>query len=95
MKHMGSGAKKSRRSATSPRARNGTARTFVVCVRNDGYETSLEKNKIYLALRDADAERHGQVRVVDESGEDYLFDAGRFVAIEVPAAVRLSLPKAS
>lgn len=48
-----------------------------------------------MALRDADAERHGQVRVVDESGEDYLFDAGRFVAIEVPAAVRLSLLKAS
>jgi hypothetical protein len=59
------------------------------------HDTSLEKDRIYVALRDADAERHGQVRVVDESGEDYLFDAGRFVAIEVPAAVRLSLLKAS
>lgn len=70
-------------------------RTFVVCVRNDGYEASLEQNKIYVALRDEDAERHGQVRVVDESGEDYLFSAERFVTIEVPAAVRASLLKAS
>jgi len=68
---------------------------FVVCVRNDGYEASLEQNKIYIALPDPDAERHGQLRVVDESGEDYLFSAERFVAIEVPAAVRASLLKAS
>jgi len=70
-------------------------RRFVVCVQNDGYEASLERNKIYLALPDEDAERHGQVRVVDESGEDYLFSAERFVRIEVPAAVRASLLKAS
>jgi len=68
---------------------------FVVCVCNDGYEASLEQNKIYIALPDPDAERHGQLRVVDESGEDYLFSAERFVAIEVPAAVRASLLKAS
>jgi hypothetical protein len=48
-----------------------------------------------VALPDEDAERHGQVRVIDESGEDYLFSADRFVAIEVPAAVRASLLKAS
>ncbi len=66
-----------------------------MCVRNDGYEASLEQNKIYIALPDPDAERHGQLRVVDESGEDYLFSAERFVAIEVPAAVRASLLKAS
>lgn len=66
-----------------------------MCVRNDGYVASLEQNKIYVAIPDADAERHGQLRVVDESGEDYLFSADRFVAIEVPAAVRASLLKAS
>jgi len=70
-------------------------RRFVVCVRSDGYEASLERNKIYVALRDEDAARHGQLRVIDESGEDYLFSADRFVAIEVPAAVRASLVKAS
>jgi len=69
--------------------------TFAVCVRNDGYEASLERNKIYAVLPDEDAERDGDVRVVDESGEDYLFAADRFVAIEVPSAVRASLLKAS
>jgi hypothetical protein len=95
MKHTGSAGKSSRRSATSTRGGNAARRTFVVCVRNDGYEASLEQYKIYVALPDEDAERHGQVRVVDESGDDYLFSAERFVAIEVPAAVRASLLKAS
>jgi hypothetical protein len=64
-------------------------------VRNAGYPASLEQNKIYVALPDEDAARHGQIRVIDESGEDYLFSADRFVTINVPAAVRGSLLKAS
>jgi hypothetical protein len=59
-----------------------------VCIRNDGYEASLVRNKVYEVLPDEDAERDGDLRVVNESGEDYLFAADRFVAIEVPAAVR-------
>jgi hypothetical protein len=82
--------KKPRSSATSTRARTKEP-TFVVCLRNEGYEASLERNKIYRMLPDRDAQRHGQVRVVDESGEDCLFDADRFVAIEVPAVVRASI----
>jgi len=70
-------------------------RRFAVCVRNDGYEASLERNKIYAVLPDAAAEREGDIRVVDESGEDYVFSADRFVAIEVPAAVKASLLKTS
>jgi hypothetical protein len=57
------------------------------------YEASLERNKIYGVLADDDAERNGDLRVVDESGEDYLFAADRFVAIDVPAAVKASLLK--
>ena len=68
---------------------------FAVCVKNVGYEASLERNKIYVILPDTDAERDGDIRVVDESGEDYLFAADRFVAIEVPAEVQASLLKAS
>ena len=75
----------------SPRGK----RTFVVCVRSDGCEASLERNKIYAVLPDKEAERDGELRVVDESGEDYIFSADRFVTIEVPAAVRQSLLKAS
>lgn len=72
-----------------------TGRHFAVCVDNDGYEASLERNKIYVVVSDKDAESEGDLRIVDESGEDYLFSAGRFVAIDVPAAVKASLLKAS
>jgi hypothetical protein len=49
------------------------AKLLVVCVNNEGYRASLEKRKIYIALRDAGAEKHGLLRIVDESGEDYLY----------------------
>ena len=71
------------------------ARRFAVCVRNEGYEAALERNKIYLILPDADAAKVGDVRVVDESGEDYLYPATWFMAVELPKAVELALLKAS
>ena len=70
-------------------------RSFVVCVRNEGYEASLELHKIYRVLPDPDAETDGDIRVVDESGEDYLYPADWFVPIEVPDAVQASLSEAS
>lgn len=85
----------SRPSGTSTRRKAATRLTFAVCVRSDGYESSLERNKIYPVMPDDEAARDGDLRVVDESGEDYLFAADRFVAIEVPRAVRASLLKAS
>ena len=66
-----------------------------MCVRNDGYEASLERNKIYTVVPDEEAERDGDLHVINESGEDYLFSADRFVAIDVPAPVRASLLKGS
>ena len=89
---MASARKSSSARGISTRSRV-TGRRFAVCVRNGGYEASLERNKIYTVLPDAEAARDGDVRVVDESGEDYLFPADRFVAIDVPAAVRASLLK--
>jgi hypothetical protein len=62
--------------------------SWVLCVQNAGYEASLERRKLYEAIPDADAEAHGQRRVIDESGEDYLFPAGCFAALALPAAVR-------
>ena len=59
---------------------------FFLCVQNDGYAASLQVRSVYSALRDVDAESHGMLRIVDESGEDYLFPASLFVPIEVPAA---------
>jgi hypothetical protein len=70
-------------------------RRYVVCVKNRGYQASLERNKIYALIPDPAVEADGDLRVVDESGEDYLFPADCFVAIEVPKAVEASLRKAS
>lgn len=63
--------------------------TYVVCIDNADYPASLEKHKIYRMIDDAAAD-DGDIRIIDESGEDYLFPAKRFVAIEVPAAVERS-----
>jgi len=60
---------------------------FVVCIRNEGYETSLELHKIYRALPDTSAERHQLLKVIDESGEDYLYPQDFFLPIELPKAV--------
>ena len=64
---------------------------FAVCVNNEGYPASLELHKIYQVLPDEDAEANGDLRVVDESGEDYLYPAGRFVLVNLPQAVERSL----
>ncbi|MGH6826072.1 hypothetical protein [Methyloceanibacter sp.] len=61
---------------------------LVVCVDNDGYPASLEKRKIYIALRDADAEKHDLLRIVDESGDDYLYPKTFFRSIALPQSVR-------
>ena len=60
---------------------------FVVCLRNNGYEASLEPRKIYQVLSDKEAESHKMIRVVDESGEDYLFPASLFSPISLPQAL--------
>jgi hypothetical protein len=64
------------------------AEQLVVCVDNDGYPASLEKRKIYVALPDPDATKHGLLRIVDESGEDYLYPKGFFRPIALPEAVK-------
>lgn len=48
-----------------------TRRTLMLCLRNNGYEVSLELRNIYATVHDTDAAKHGQVGVIDESGEDY------------------------
>ena len=68
-----------------------TVHSFVVCVDNHGYEVSLEKHKIYRALPDQAAALDEDLRIVDESGEDYLYPSARFVSIAVPAEVERSL----
>jgi hypothetical protein len=59
--------------------------SYVVCLENSGYPASLEPRKIYLRIRDSRAEKDGFLRVVDESGEDYLYPSRFFAAIDVPS----------
>jgi hypothetical protein len=71
------------------------ASEFVVCIANDGYPASLELRKIYAVVPDPDAEAQQQVRVIDESGEDYLFPGRYFMPIELSSEVRDALLRAS
>ena len=57
---------------------------FAVCLKNRGYEALLEVGKLYRILPDQDAEKHGYLRIVDESGEDYGYAARRFFVIDLP-----------
>ncbi len=64
---------------------------FAVCLNNVEYPASLELHKIYRVLPDEDAANDGDVRVIDESGEDYLYPAEWFVPVELPEVVEQSL----
>ncbi len=59
---------------------------FAVCIRNAGYLASLELRKLYQVVDDQGAEDDGMLRVIDESGEDYLFPANLFIMVPLPAA---------
>ena len=67
---------------------------YVLCVMNRGYAASLERRKIYRRLNDARAGRHGLIRVVDESGQDYLYPSNYFVSIAVANTARRALTHA-
>ncbi len=64
---------------------------FMLCVVNRGYEASLEVRKIYEVLVDKGAERHRQMRVIDESGEDYLYPVDYFAPLRLPSATKEKL----
>lgn len=64
------------------------AKQLVVCISNEGYPASLEKRKIYVALRDDPAEKLGLLRIVDESGDDYLYPKTFFRSIALPQSVK-------
>jgi hypothetical protein len=70
------------------RKTRATARELVICIRNAGYEASLERRKLYRVVPDIDAAKHGQMRVIDESGDDYLYPKDYFVPVRLPKPVR-------
>jgi hypothetical protein len=94
MKRMASAKKKSKsngmsRKCTPTRPVPSRGR-FVLCVRNDGYPASLELHKVYRVLSDRSAAKEKMLRIIDESGEDYLYPADFFLPISVPKNARHS-----
>jgi hypothetical protein len=71
------------------------ATKLVICIENSDYPVSLEKRKIYELLPDRDAEKVGQVRIIDESGEDYLYPSSLFIEAKLPKAVQTAVIEAA
>ncbi|HYU24914.1 MAG TPA: hypothetical protein VEO74_06910 [Thermoanaerobaculia bacterium] len=83
------------RLSQTPRLNMAHHARFAVCIRNTGYLASLELRKLHEVIDDPDAEQDGMIRVIDESGEDYLFPASMFVAAPLPPAVEDAVLHAS
>ena len=64
---------------------------FAICIENEGYPASLELWKVYRVLPDEKAAKHQLIRVVDESGEDYLYSESSFIPIKLPQAVEKAM----
>ena len=73
----------------------GNSNHFGICVRNKGYEASLEIRKIYQLVDDDEAKKHHQLRVIDESGDDYLYPEEFFVHIDLPQSVEKKILNAA
>jgi len=71
------------------------SKQFVVCINNDGFPTSLEIRKIYVLLRDTASEKRGLVRIIDESGSDYLYPKALFRSIALPQSVKKAVLSAA
>jgi hypothetical protein len=67
---------------------------FVVCIKNQDYSASLEVRKIYQVLPDSQADAHQMIRVIDESGEDYLYPSSYFMFVELPEPIKQVLASA-
>ena len=70
--------------SSSARSRRAGRKAYVMCIDNVGYLASLEFGKVYLSLPTQGAGPEGWLRIIDESGEDYLYDSVRFVQVELP-----------
>ena len=92
MRHMASARENSKSNGSSKRIKT---EAFVLCVRNEGYAASLERRKVYATVPDESAAKHKLLRIVDESGADYLYPADYFIALRLPGKVKLALSKAS
>lgn len=74
---------------------NNERTRFVICINHGGYPESLEALKIYQVLPDPEAAKHHQLRVIDESGEDYLYFEELFIQVDFPTSVVMALSQAA
>ncbi len=68
---------------------------FVICVDNSDYPASLEVRKVYELVKDVHSEKQGYLRIIDESGEDYLYGSERFVKVSLPKDVKAAVIQAA
>ena len=71
------------------------SKRFVVCIQNQGYEVSLELRELYEVLPDSDAGQYDQIRLIDESGEDYLYPQSMFAVVELPSTTEQAVVAAA
>jgi hypothetical protein len=95
MKRTESAKKKLRSNGSLTKKRPHSASRYVVCVKNDDYPASLELRKLYPAVPDKTADKAGLIRVVDESGEDYLYPSDYFLPVRLPQAIEKAVRLAS
>lgn len=74
---------------------SSAADRFVICIRNEGYPASLETRKVYQEIPDPDAAKQDLIRVIDESGEDYLFPRDLFLPVELSREASDAILRAS
>lgn len=73
---------------SKPMSNSNISKQFAICIKNDNYPASLETRKIYEILPDEKASQHHQIRVIDESGEDYLYPSSYFILLQLPTENR-------
>ena len=95
MKHTGSAKKNRRSNGSSPKKRPGGVSQYAVCVKNEKYPASLELHKIYHVIPDRQSSALGLLRIVDESGEDYLYPTEYFLPIKLSPIIERALQLAS
>jgi len=79
---------------SKPNRSSTKRKSFVVCVRNDGYEASLDLSNVYVVLPDPKARKYGRIRVLDNEDQDYLYPADYFLPIELSRPARQALSAA-
>jgi hypothetical protein len=95
MRHTELAEKRQKSNGSSPKRKGPAGSQYVVCVKNEAYPASLELRKIYRLLSDKPASKLGMVRIIDESGEDYLYPEHYFLAIKLTPALQRAVRSAS